>query len=165
MQVEEESLLRGKKQTRKSSLLKQKWFDGRTTKITRMPYGERKRHVVKKAPSGRELSSKCETEGECVTIKFTQTKAYPGSFRLLIRKIHLPPGGRQKINPFGRGYSITESEGHSPIRPNFSYVTILRRKRLNRRTVSVTHEEYLISPYLHLTLKCATIYSLCRGIR
>ena len=51
-------------------------------------------HRARKAPSGRELSSDCETEGECVPERFLQSINHAGSFRLLLRKIHLPPGGR-----------------------------------------------------------------------
>ena len=49
-------------------------------------------HKPTKAPSGRELSSGCETEGECATTKFSQTLSYAGSFHHFV--VPLPPGGR-----------------------------------------------------------------------
>ena len=50
------------------------------------------RHKPTKAPSGRELSSGCETEGERATTKFSQTLSYAGSFHHFV--VPLPPGGR-----------------------------------------------------------------------
>ena len=48
-----------------------------------------------KAPSGRELSPKV-TEGECDCISNKARVSYAGSFRLLLRKIHLPLVGRHR---------------------------------------------------------------------
>ena len=51
--------------------------------------------LLYKAPSGRELSSECETEGERVNIDFSICEIYAGSFHRYA--VPLPPGGRQRF--------------------------------------------------------------------